>query len=173
MGGSLALNMRSYDAFGGPLRQDPFFYSVAANLNTRIYQIDLPISIVLTAKNTTHSYPSISDLKESLKDKLNEKKKSFARVGMSPYYKWTKLHLGHRAMFFSKYTMNNINFFGAGVELTPDKLRFGAMYGRLAKAEPIDLSLSSPNLPIYKRIGWGARLGYGDDLASADIEIFL
>ncbi|MBK8355038.1 MAG: hypothetical protein IPL13_06640 [Saprospiraceae bacterium] len=100
LGGSLALNMRSYDAFGGPLRQDPFFYSVAANLNTRIYQIDLPISIVLTAKNTTHSYPSTSDLKESLKDKLNEKKKSFARVGMSPYYKWTKLHLGHRAMFF-------------------------------------------------------------------------
>ena len=172
LGGSLALNMRSYDAFGGPLRQDPFFYSVAANLNTRIYQIDLPISIVLTAKNTTHSYPSISDLKESLKDKLNEKKKSFARVGMSPYYKWTKLHLGHRAMFFSKYTMNNINFFGAGVELTPDKLRFGAMYGRLAKAEPIDLSLATPNLPIYRRIGWGARLGYGDDLASADIEIF-
>ncbi|MBK9397495.1 MAG: hypothetical protein IPN55_09800 [Saprospiraceae bacterium] len=68
--------------------------------------------------------------------------------------------------------MNNINFFGAGVELTPDKLRFGAMYGRLTKAEPIDLSLATPNLPIYRRIGWGARLGYGDDLASADIEIF-
>lgn len=172
LGGSIALNLRSYDAYGGPLRQDPFFYSVAANVNTRIYQIDLPISIILTAKNTTHSYPSISDLKESLNNKLDEKKKSFARVGMSPYYKWVKLHLGHRAMSFSKYTLNNINFFGAGVELTPDKYRVGAMYGRLAKAEPIDLSLTSPNLPIYRRIGWGAKVGYGDDLASADLELF-
>lgn len=172
LGGGIGLGLRSYNASGGPLRQDPFFYSVNAHLNVRIYQIDLPVSVILTAKNTTSSYPNFSDLKESLSQKLRDKKNGFARIGMSPYYKWAKLHLGHRAMNFSKYTMSNLNFLGAGMELTPGKMRIGAMYGRLAKAEPIDLSLTTPNLPIYRRKGWAAKLGYGDDKASADISLF-
>jgi len=172
LGGGIGLNMRSYDAFGGPLRQDPFFYTVNANLNVRIFQVDLPFSMVLTAKNKDLSYPSFSDLKDNIKNKIGEKRNSFARIGLSPYYKWVKLHLGHRSMNFSKYTLSNLNFFGVGMELTPDKLRIGAMYGRLAKAEPIDLSLTTPNLPVYQRIGWGTKVGYGDDKASADLILF-
>lgn len=172
LGGGIGIGLRSYDAFGGPLRQDPFFYSVNAHLNVRIYQIDLPVSMVMTAKNTNSSYPNFSDLKESVKQNIRDKANSFTRIGMSPYYKWAKLHLGHRAMNFSKYTMSNLNFFGAGMELNPEKVRIGAMYGRLAKAEPIDLSLTTPNLPVYQRVGWAAKLGYGDDKASADITLF-
>lgn len=172
LGGGIGIGLRSYDAFGGPLRQDPFFYSVNAHVNVRIYQIDLPVSVIMTAKNTNSSYPNFSDLKESLKQNLRDKANSFTRIGMSPYYKWAKLHLGHRAMNFSKYTMSNLNFFGVGMELNPEKVRIAAMYGRLAKAEPIDLSLTTPNLPVYQRIGWAAKLGYGDDKASADITLF-
>ncbi|MBK6859117.1 MAG: outer membrane beta-barrel protein [Saprospiraceae bacterium] len=172
LGGGLSINMRSYDAMGGPLRQDPFFYTINANVNVKIYQIDLPFSMVLTAKNTSKSYPSFSDLKESLKDNINNRKNGFARIGISPYYKWAKLHLGHRSMNFSKYTLNNLNFFGAGMMLEPGKLRVGAMYGRIAKAEPINLSLVTPNLPVYQRIGWGTKIGYGDDKASADVTVF-
>jgi len=172
LGGGLSINMRSYDAIGGPLRQDPFFYTINANVNVKIYQIDLPFSMVLTAKNTSKSYPSFSDLKESLKDNINNRKNGFARIGISPYYKWAKLHLGHRSMNFSKYTLNNLNFFGAGMMLEPGKLRVGAMYGRIAKAEPINLSLVTPNLPVYQRIGWGTKIGYGDDKASADVTVF-
>jgi len=172
LGGGIGIGLRSYDAFGGPLRQDPFFYSINAHVNVRIYQIDLPVSVIMTAKNTTSSYPNFSDLKESLKQNLRDKANSFTRIGMSPYYKWAKLHLGHRAMNFSKYTMSNLNFFGVGMELNPEKVRIAAMYGRLAKAEPIDLSLTTPNLPVYQRIGWAAKLGYGDDEASADITLF-
>lgn len=172
LGGGLSLNLRSYDANGGPLRQDPFFYTINANVNVKIYQIDLPFSMVLTAKNTSKSYPSISDLKESLKNNINNRKNGFARIGISPYYKWAKLHLGHRSMNFSKYTMSNLNFFGAGMMLEPGKIRFGAMYGRIAKAEPINLSLATPNLPVYQRIGWGTKIGYGDDKASVDVILF-
>jgi len=172
LGGAVGLNMRSYDAFGGPQRQDPFFYTVNANVNLRIYQLDIPFSMVLAAKNNTLSYPSLSDLKQSLKDKLQDRKNGFARIGISPYFKWAKIHLGHRAMNFSKFTMSNINFFGAGMELTPGKTRISAMYGRLAKAEPIDLSLTTPNLPVYQRVGWATKLGYGDDKASADLVLF-
>lgn len=172
LSGSVGLNLRSYDAFGGPLRQDPFFYTVNSNVNIRIYQIDIPFSMVLTARNTSSSFPSFSDLRESLREKINNKRNGFARVGFSPYYKWAKVHLGHRSMNFSKYTLSNLNFFGAGTELTPGKVRFSAMYGRLAQAEPIDLSLVTPNLPIYRRVGWGTKIGYGDDKASADIILF-
>ncbi|MBK9641562.1 MAG: hypothetical protein IPO72_09820 [Saprospiraceae bacterium] len=171
MGGGVTLNLRSYQSNGAALRQDPFFYTLGANLNFKIYQIDLPFSMVMTAKNTEKSYPSFSDMINSLKDQAKSKVNGFARFGISPHYKWAKLHLGHRSMNFSKYTLSNLNFFGAGFELTPDKFRISAMYGRLAKAEPINLSLATPNLPIYKRIGWSSKIGYGDDKASADLII--
>jgi hypothetical protein len=51
--------------------------------------------------------------------------------------------------------MSNLIFLGAGTELTPGKLRIGAMVGQLAKAEPIDLSLVEPRLPKFQRKGWG------------------
>lgn len=172
LAGSIGLNMRSYDAFGGTLRQDPFFYTVNGSLNIKVYQLDIPLSMVLTAKNSNSSYPSFSDLKNSLKNSIDRKKKSFGRFGISPHYKWAKVHIGHRSMNFSKYTLSNLNFFGGGVELTPGKIRLSAMYGRLAKAEPVDLSLVTPNFPIYERTGWGTKLGYGDENASADILLF-
>jgi len=172
MGGGLSLGLRSYNASGAALRQDPFFYTLGANLNFKIYQIDIPFSMILTAKNTNKSFPSIKDMLNSLKDQAKSKVNGYARFGISPHYKWAKLHIGHRSMNFSKYTMSNLNFFGTGIELNPGKVRISGMYGRLAKAEPINLSLTSPNLPIYKRIGWSTKLGYGDEKASADIILF-
>ncbi|MCI1265396.1 MAG: hypothetical protein LKG19_02405 [Saprospiraceae bacterium] len=172
MGGGVSLNLRSYNNNGAPLRQDPFFYTLGANLNFKIYQIDIPFSMVMTAKNTNKSYPSLSDMINSLKDQAKSKVNGYARFGISPHYKWAKLHIGHRSMNFSKYTMSNLNFFGTGLELNPGKVRLSGMYGRLAKAEPINLSLTSPNLPIYKRIGWSTKLGYGNDKASADVIVF-
>ena len=172
MGGGVFLNLRSYNSSGAPLRQDPFFYTLGANLSFKVYQIDLPFSMILTAKNTTKSFPSISDMFNSLKDQVKSKANGYARLGISPHYKWAKVHLGHRSLNFSKYTLSNLNFFGVGIELTPDKYRFSAMYGRLAKAEPINLSLATPNLPIYRRTGWSTKLGYGNDKASADLIIF-
>lgn len=172
MAGGVSLNLRSYSNSGGPNRQDPFFYTFGTNLNFKVYQIDIPFSMIMTAKNTNKSYPSFSDLINSLKDQAKSKANGFARFGISPHYKWTKLHLGHRSMNFSKYTLSNLNFLGAGLELTPDKIRFSAMYGRLTKAEPIDLSLATPNLPLYRRTGWSTKIGYGDDKASADLIIF-
>ncbi len=172
MSGSLGLNMRSYNAFGGPLRQDPFFYTFNTNLNLRIYQIDLPFSMVLTAKNNQFSLPNFSEIKESLSDKVPSLDRRFVRFGMSPYYKWAKLHLGHRSMSFSKYTLDNINFNGIGTELTPGKIRIAAMAGQIARAEPVDLSLVTPNVPVYQRQGWGAKVGYGDEQSSVDLIVF-
>lgn len=172
LSGSVGLNMRSYNAFGGPLRQDPFFYTLNTNLNVRVYQIDLPFSMILTAKNNQSSLPNFSEIKDAFKDKISSVNNRFVRFGMSPRYKWAKLHLGHRSMRFSKYTLDNLNFNGIGTELTPGKVRIAGMYGQLAKAEPVDLSLVTPNVPVYQRTGWGAKVGYGDEQSSIDLTVF-
>ena len=46
------------------------------------------------------------------------------------------------------------------------------MYGRLAKAEPIDLSLVTPNLPQYRRTGWGARFGRQTEDTRLELVLF-
>ncbi|MEM6320861.1 MAG: hypothetical protein AAF960_24560, partial [Bacteroidota bacterium] len=172
MNAGLGLNMRSYSAFGIENRQDPFFYSINASTNIQIYKLNLPFSLMVTAKNTTSSLPNLRQFVDAFKDQAASYRNRFVRVGASPYYKWMKLHVGHRNMRFSPLTMDNLTFFGAGVELNPGKVRVAAMRGRLAQAEPIDLSLLEPNLPVFRRTGWGVKLGYGDQDNFADFIVF-
>ncbi len=174
--GGIGLNLRSYSANGIENRQDPFFYGLNTNLNIRIFKINIPFSLLVTARNTESSLPDFRELVDALKDDIRNdiraQRDRFVRFGMSPHYKWIKLHLGHRSMNFSKFTLANLNFFGAGTELTPGNWRIAAMYGRLQKAEPIDLSLVQPNIPIYERLGWGAKIGYGTEQESIDLMVF-
>ncbi len=176
LSGGVGLNMRSYSASGIEPRQDPFFYGLNANLNMRIYKLNLPFSLMVTAKNKDSSLPNIKELVNAFKDNIvngvKEKRDRFIRFGASPSYKWMKLHLGHRSMNFSQFTLSNINFFGIGGEFTPANWRFAFMKGRLAKAEPIDLSLVEPNLPVYQRSGWGFKFGYGAKDKSVDVILF-
>ncbi|MEE9372649.1 MAG: hypothetical protein V3V00_06305 [Saprospiraceae bacterium] len=176
MSGGIGLNMRSYSNSGGQQRQDPFFYSLNTNLNVRVYKISIPFSMILTARNKTSSLPNFGELadafKNNIRDNIEGQRDRFVRFGMSPHYKWMKLHLGHRSMNLSKFTLSNLNFFGTGTELNPGNIRFAAMYGRLAKAEPIDLSLNTPNLPIYQRKGWGTKIGYGTEQDFVDLIVF-
>ncbi len=176
MTGGIGLNMRSYSAYGADPRQDPFFYSLNANANIRIYKLNLPFSLLVSAKNTESSYPNPVELfrafKNNVENKIENQKNRFVRFGSSPRYKWVKLHLGHRSMNFSPFTLANLNFLGAGMELTPGNIRFSAMYGRLAKAEPIDLSLTTPNIPVYERKGWGMKMGYGTTEEFVDLVLF-
>ena len=176
LSGGIGLNTRSYSSFGEEGRQDPFFWTLNTNLNIRIYRLNLPFSLLVSAKNTESSFPNYRELVNAFRDnvrgRIDQKRESFVRFGASPNYKWIKLHLGHRSMDFSKFTLSNLNFYGVGTELTPGKWRASAMYGRLAKAEPIDLSLVTPNFPVYQRIGWGAKVGYGTDNHSVDVMVF-
>ncbi len=176
LSGGVGLNMRSYNSSGGPLRQDPFFYGLNANLNVRVFQINIPFSLAVTARNRESSLPNwnemVDALKNDLRNNVRAQRDRFIRFGTSPHYKWMKLHLGHRAMNFSKFTLANLNFLGIGTELTPGKFRVATMYGRLAKAEPLDLSLTTPNIPIYERMGWGTKIGYGTEQRSIDLILF-
>jgi len=109
-----------------------------------IYGFAIPINIMVTSQNSAFNTP-------------------FSRFGLSPYYKWAKLHLGWRSLNFSQFTLSGQEMLGAGFELTPGKFRAAFMYGKFNKALT-NLSLYNNlnnNTPLYKRMGYAAKLGYG------------
>ena len=160
--GSLGLNLRSYNATGIDNRQSPFTWFLSGNTNIQLYQINIPFSILVSAQSKTFSHPFH---KEAVQNR-------FSRIGASPYYKWVKLHAGHRNMKLSPLTVAGHTYLGGGVELTPGNLRFGAFYGKLAKTEPRDLSLQEPNVEVFKRTGWGGKIGYGNSQNFIDLIAF-
>lgn len=170
--GGLGLTMRSYSAFGIENRQDPFFYSFNANVNAQFYKLNVPFSILLTARNKEYAYPNLTELKNAFKSNTPDYQNRFVRIGASPFYKWAKVHLGHRTMNFSPLTLSNINFLGVGTELNPGKVRVAAMYGRLAPARPQDLAINQPNITLYQRKGYGLKLGYGTQTDFIDFIAF-
>jgi hypothetical protein len=170
--GGFGVNLRSYSAIGTTPRQDPFLYTFNANFNARIYKLSLPFSVMISAKNTESAYPRFHQFVDAFKDNVEAQRQRFVRIGVSPRYKWIKMHFGHRSMNFSQYTMSNLVFLGAGTELTPGKFRFSAMYGQLAKAEPVDLSLVTPNIPKFQRKGFGVKIGYGTNENFIDLVLF-
>ena len=167
----LGLNVRHYDAWGGDLRQPPLYWIMNANASINVYQVTIPFSALISldrrevTKPNPQGLPNLPDVKERVNQNFN-------RIGFSPYYKWVKLHGGHRTMDFSDLTVSNLVYLGAGAELTPGNVRVGGFFGQLADAEPQDLSLTEPNIPVFKRKGWGTKLGYGDDDNFLDFYLF-
>ena len=66
----------------------------------------------------------------------------FNQFGISPTYKWLKVHLGYRNLTFSEFTLSGYTFLGAGVEATPGKFRFGAVYGKFNQNSTYDLAMA-------------------------------
>ncbi|MBE9463993.1 hypothetical protein IEE83_19080 [Dyadobacter sp. UP-52] len=84
----------------------------------------------------------------------------FNQFGVSPAYKWATVHAGYRNVSFSPFTLAGHSFLGAGIELNPGMLRFGAVYGRFNKA--VSSTLADPDIiPSFKRTGYAVKLGYG------------
>lgn len=148
--GGLAGNLSYYNMDGIPARRNPYGYSLSGNVTMRIYGVTLPFSVMLNQQGTTFSQP-------------------FSQYGVSPYYKWVKLHLGYRSMRFSEFTLNGVTFLGAGLELTPGKFRFSAMVGRFreARAEAGNLY----RIPQYKRNGYAISAGFGKE-TFVDLTLF-
>ena len=164
--GTLNLSTRSYNAFNTPDRQSPFIWYLNTNVNMRVYNINIPVSAIISAQNEQLSHPFNRETLDNLADRR------FTRIGMSPNYKWIKLHAGHRSMNFSPMTVSNHVFLGGGMELTPGKVRFAHFYGRMAKTEPRDLALTGFNQQVFSRTGYGFKVGYGSENDFLDIILF-
>ena len=146
--GGVAVNQTFYAANGIENRRDPYFWLVNANLNLDFLGIvQAPFSFSFSQQDKNFSQPE-----------------PFNRFGLSPRYRAVTLHLGHRSMRFSDYTLGGNIFFGAGVEVKPKDsfFRFSAMYGRLTK--PVARQSTQGLVfarPAFRRIGYGMKLGMG------------
>lgn len=148
--GSIAANTNFYHSNGPEQHSNPFNWNLSGNVNFRIMEIfDLPFSFTVGKFQSSYTRP-------------------YMQFGISPTYKWAKLHLGNRSLTFNPYTLSGQTFMGVGVELNPKKFRFAAMYGRLKPAVEIDLV----STPSFKRTGYGAKIGYGDESNFIDIMYF-
>lgn len=140
--GAVGTNNTYYYSSIGEGNQSPLSNMFYANLNISLYGISMPFSLYYTNDNTQFNHPQLS-------------------FNLSPHYKsWTG-YLGLGSMSYSQYVMS-MSFNGVGVEYDDGKLRFGAWYGRLRNAvndNPDDPAARSPQ---YKRLGWGAKVGYGN-----------
>lgn len=120
-------------------------YFIQANPVFSVYGFNIPVNILLASQSG-----SISS-------------SVFNRFGLSPQYKWARLHLGWRSLHFSQFTLSGQQMLGAGFELNPGKFRIAFMYGKFNNAVT-DISLYNNlnnNIPVYKRKGFAAKIGYG------------
>jgi hypothetical protein len=146
--GSLSIGANYYYSTAERAQQNPFSYILSGTPIVSIYGFDLPLSFTFASQQFSVAGPN-TDI--------------FDRYGMSPYYKWVTVHAGYRNVAFSPYTLNNHNFLGGGFELKPGKWRIGLVYGRFNEAIEEDTAAANPLGPSYKRTGYAAKLGYGDN----------
>ncbi|MEO1260701.1 MAG: hypothetical protein AAFZ15_18025 [Bacteroidota bacterium] len=149
--GVISLGGYIYHASGIPDRQAPYGYSINAHSTLHLKGIDIPFSVILNEQGRTFQQP-------------------FSRFGLSPTWKWGKLHLGHRNLNFSPFILAGQTMFMAGVELTPGKWRIAALRGRMNDAVGSD----NPNFltPRFQRNSLVLKLGGGTDKTHFDF-IFL
>ncbi len=157
--GSVSTTNTFYHMQGAPNRRDPYFWQLNANLNLNFLGIiNAPFAVTFSQQNKSFAQPQ-----------------PFNRFGISPTYKGLTVHLGHRSINFSDYTLAGNLFFGAGVEYKPDESpwKFAAMYGRFAK--PVDKFTQLGQVyaePTYRRIGYGMKVGYEQENRQAAVMFF-
>lgn len=142
--GSVDLRGIFYTANGIKARRPPFSYVLSGSPVFSLYGITIPVSF------------SISEQQRDFRQPFNQ-------FGLSPTYKWITVHGGYRNIEFSPYTLAGYTMLGGGVELTPGRFRFGAMYGRLNKATQIDTTTGTLQPYSFSRKGYALKMGYGTD----------
>lgn len=151
--GSLGIQSTLYYSSGGSYAS-PLNYSMYANMNMNLYGYNMPFAFYYSANNYSLSYPQFA-------------------FSFSPTYKGWTLHLGKRSMPFSSYVYN-LPFNGVGIEYKSQTsgFRFGIFYGVLREAVNFEPGEMPSGKPVYKRSGWGLKLGYGNSRNFADIYLF-
>lgn len=154
LSGSLSLQGGPYFYSGdGTARNLPYFWNSTGTLTLSLWGWQAPFSYSVGSQERSWTQP-------------------FNRYGVSPYYKWMKLHLGFRSMRFNPYTFAGLQFYGAGVELQPRGFRFSAFYGRFNKPIAQDTLGSIIPVPAYRRMGMGVKIGVGSRRTFVDLMVF-
>ena len=130
-------------------RQDPFNYRIDGSLWVEAYGVKTGININYADQRTIYNL-NLPEVKIP----------NYALLGISPSYKWITGHIGFRNMKFSDYSLAGHSFNGLGLELKPGSWRFSSMYGRLRRAQVIDMGARQNLDASYQRNAYGISLGY-------------
>ena len=139
--GGLNYNSIYYNASGIDNRRDPYTWFLNGNITANFLDVALPFNFSYSNNQSQFTQP-------------------FNMTSLNPSYKWVKAKLGYTSMNFSPYSLSGHIFMGAGIELTPDKWKISAMYGRLKKAVKYDLIENNDIDFSYKRMGQGFKVEY-------------
>lgn len=137
---------------------NPNIFNISAGLRVNIKGLVIPLNFIYTSDRGSRFTT-----------------RSFTRLGISPYYKWVKLHLGESNISLSPYIFSGTTFNGIGLELTPKKLRFSAFYGNIDQSyfAPTTTFQAFPSeISLYERKGFGAKIGFGTSSSHFDIFMF-
>lgn len=145
LSGNLSVSLNTYSSGDSVKSMDPFQWGINGSPMLNIYGLSLPFAFFMSSQNKQFNTP-------------------FTRFGVSPYYKWAKLHLGWRDLNFNHYTLGGQQILGAGFELTPGKVDVAFIYGRFNHAVTNVSVYNNLNntVPVYNRNGYALKLGYGD-----------
>ncbi|MCO5287596.1 MAG: hypothetical protein M9898_14385 [Chitinophagaceae bacterium] len=144
LSGSIGAGTDYYSSNEPDMTRDPFSWNLNGNLTASIYGFSIPLSFVVNQYSTSYTTP-------------------FTQFGMSPTYKWLTVHLGYRSMSLNPFVFDGQSFLGGGIELRPGKFRFSGFYGRINKAITEDTTFDHRIEPQYSRIGYGFKIGAGND----------
>jgi hypothetical protein len=159
--------------------QDPFRINGSVTAKLQLYNTDRdnpsrsPFMWYLQGSPVITLYGIVLPFSFRLSEQQRDFRQPFNQFGVSPYYKWAKLHLGYRSHNWSNYALAGHSITGAGLELTPGKFQVGFATGRLLKPvryldNPENIRLQTP---AYKRTGMALRLGYGTSTNNASLVI--
>ena len=146
--GGVNLQGQIYSMGGAPPRQPWNSYVLSGTPTLNVYGIQLPFSFTLSNNQRDFRQP-------------------FNQIGVSPMYKWMKIHAGYRSVTFSQFGLAGHMILGGGFEMTPKKFRLSVMYGRSNKAvaedttKTISQNLNSINYPAYKQMLLAVKMGVG------------
>lgn len=150
--GSVSLGSWFYNATGIEQRRTPFSWYLSGAPTITLAGFAMPFSATISEQERSFQQP-------------------FNQIGVSPYYKWIKLHLGYRNLIFSDFTLGGATFLGAGIELSPKKFKLAAFYGRLRRGIDEDTNLQFTVLPSFKRMAKGVKIGFGSAVNFLEISV--
>lgn len=151
--GNLSARAIFFNVEGRETYREPFTWLLQGSPTLFVYGIAIPVNIMVSEQERDFRQP-------------------FNRFGLSPEYKWAKLHLGYQNLQFSNYSLAGHSMVGAGVELNPGKIRFAYMRGQLLRAvqpSPFIEDQDFRVLPTFKRTGDVMKVGYGTEDNFIDI----
>ena len=151
--GSASVTFGTSTSRNFPGRQPDFFWSVNGNPVLTAFGVPMPVNAMVSSQASSLNAP-------------------FSQLGISPNFKWIKIHAGVRSLSLSPFSIAGHTFLGGAVEMNPGRFRFAVLGGRFQRAREEDSTGIYRLRPAYKRVGYGFKIGLGNTRNYIDLLYF-